>query len=70
MKFRTDEEKYHNLKLLTRLQLKKKSWMQSSSLRLSNRKNLKLTHDLFTREVHKNLGALTETAFFDPINSL
>ena len=25
-------------------------------------------NNLFTGEVHKNLGALTDTAFFDPIN--
>ena len=27
-------------------------------------------NNLFTREVHKNFGALTETAFFDPINTV
>ena len=27
-------------------------------------------NNLFTREVHKNLGALTNTAFFYPINTV
>ena len=67
MKFRTDEEKHHNLKLLTRLQLKKKSM---DEVQLSHRKNFKLTICLRARYTLKNLGALTNTAFFYPINTV